>query len=456
MQPSIEVENVTKCYQLGETKHTMLREALMESFRKLIGRKTVQRDQHVLRALDGVSFEVERGEVIGLIGRNGAGKSTLLKVLSRITYPNSGQVNVNGRVGSLLEVGTGFHDELTGRENIFLNGSILGMKRREIGAALDKIVEFADIGPFLDTPIKRYSSGMRMRLGFSVAAHLSTDVLFVDEVLAVGDVAFQKKCLGAMRELSHGGRTVLFVSHNMAAVENLCTRTVWIANGKVRQDGDTREVIRAYLNSFERADGNTLDLAAIRERQGTGDVRFLKMEFLNGGDERAIHSGGPVRIRFHYECYRDIPNLHFGLRIFSNLGVLVSELHTWSTNQVLDLARKGKGTVDLEIDFLNLMPGTYYAEVFTATWDEYQDRLENAVKIDVEPSDYYGTGRGIEARFGLVFFPFRWKQPAIILSDAEDKSAAPATSTHAAERNGRNGRSNCLRQQALIPVSESD
>jgi lipopolysaccharide transport system ATP-binding protein len=458
MQPSIEVENVTKCYQLGETKHTMLREALMESFRKLIGRKTVQRDQHVFRALDGVSFEVERGEVIGLIGRNGAGKSTLLKVLSRITYPNSGQVNVNGRVGSLLEVGTGFHDELTGRENIFLNGSILGMKKREIGAALDKIVEFADIGGFLDTPIKRYSSGMRMRLGFSVAAHLSTDVLFVDEVLAVGDAPFQKKCLGAMRDLSDGGRTVVFVSHNMAAVENLCERTIWIANGKIVQDGDTREVIRAYLNSFESSDMQTVDLAAVRERKGTGHVRFLKMEFLNeaGGGERVVRSGGALRMRFHFECYRDIPNLHFGLRLYSNLGVLVSEIHTDFTNQAIDLARKGKGTVDLEIDFLNLMPGTYYAEVFTATWDEYQDRLENAVKIDVEPSDYYGTGRGIEARFGLVFFPFRWKQPAIILSDAGDKSAAPATSTHAAERNGRNGRSNCLRQQALIPVSESD
>ncbi|HEV3118711.1 MAG TPA: ABC transporter ATP-binding protein, partial [Gemmataceae bacterium] len=187
MPHSIVVENVSKCYQLGETRHTMLREALTGAFRTLIGRKKAQSSQDVLWALNGISFEVERGEVIGLIGRNGAGKSTLLKVLSRITYPNSGDVHVNGRVGSLLEVGTGFHDELTGRENIFLNGSILGMRKREIEAALDKIVEFADIGGFLDTPIKRYSSGMRMRLGFSVAAHLSTDVLFVDEVLAVGD-----------------------------------------------------------------------------------------------------------------------------------------------------------------------------------------------------------------------------------------------------------------------------
>jgi lipopolysaccharide transport system ATP-binding protein len=430
MPHSIVVENVSKCYQLGETRHTMLREVLMGAFRTLIGRKKAQSLQEMLWALDGISFEVERGEVIGLIGRNGAGKSTLLKVLSRITYPNSGQVHVNGRVGSLLEVGTGFHDELTGRENIFLNGSILGMRKREIEAALDKIVEFADIGAFLDTPIKRYSSGMRMRLGFSVAAHLSTDVLFVDEVLAVGDAAFQKKCLGAMRELSDGGRTVVFVSHNMAAVENLCQRTIWIANGKIVQDGDTREVIRAYLNSFETSDKQTLDLAAVRERKGTGHVRFLKMEFLNedGDEAQVIHSGGALRIRFHYECSRDIPNLHFGLRLYSSLGILMSEIHTDSTNQAIGLARKGKGSIDLEVDFLNLMPGTYYMGLFAATWNEYQDWLENVAKIEVEPSDYYGTGKGVEARFGLVFFPFRWKLPENALSGPVKTSAVSPAS----------------------------
>jgi lipopolysaccharide transport system ATP-binding protein len=427
MPHSIVVENVSKCYQLGETRHTMLRDALMRAFRTLIGRKKEQRSRDVIWALNGVSLEVERGEVIGLIGPNGAGKSTLLKVLSRITYPTSGQVAVNGRVGSLLEVGSGFHDELTGRDNIYLNGSILGMRKREIDAAMDQIVEFADIGEFLDTPIKRYSSGMRMRLGFSVAAHLSTDVLFVDEVLAVGDAAFQKKCLGAMRELSHGGRTVIFVSHNMAAVENLCKRTICIAGGKVVQDGDTREVIRAYLNSFDAADKQTLALAGRRERKGTGAVRFLKMEFLNedGAEQRVIHSGAALRIRFQYECYRDIPNLHFGLRIFSNLGVLMSELHTWSTNQAVALAPKGKGSIDLEIDFLNLMPGTYYVELLAASMNEYHDRLENVAKIDVEPSDFYGTGRGIEARFGLVFFPFRWKLPENALPGDIETSTVP-------------------------------
>jgi homopolymeric O-antigen transport system ATP-binding protein len=452
MPPSILVDNVSKCYKLGETQHTMLADSLMGAFRSLVGGKKKQLSQEILWALKNVSLEVQPGEVIGLIGRNGAGKSTLLKILSRITYPHSGRVDVRGSVGSLIEVGTGFHEELTGRENIYLNGSILGMKKRQIDSAMGRIIEFADIGEFLDTPIKRYSSGMRMRLGFSVAAHLNTDVLFVDEVLAVGDAAFQKKCLGAMSELSHGGRTVIFVSHNMAAVENLCTRTIWIAGGKVIQDGDTREVIRAYLNSFETVEGNTLDLAAVRDRKGTGLVRFLKMEFLNDGESEgcAIRSGGPLCIRFHYECHRDIPNLHFGLRISSNLGALVSEVHTWSTNQAIDLARKGKGAIDLEIDFLNLMPGTYYAELLAASMNEYHDRLENVAKINVEPSDYYGTGRGIEPRFGLVFFPFRWMESKDIRSCPEENSPEPEASPQA----GRDGRSkglNCTGHKNTFP-----
>jgi len=412
MPRSIVVDQVSKCYRLGETRDNMLRDAVAGAFRKLIGReKAPERD--ILWALKDISLEVKRGEVIGLIGRNGAGKSTLLKVLSRITYPTSGRMTVRGRVGSLLEVGTGFHDELTGRENIYLNGSILGMKKREIDASLDQIVAFADIDGFLDTPIKRYSSGMRMRLGFAVAAHLSTDVLFVDEVLAVGDVNFQKKCLGAMRELSDGGRTVIFVSHNMAAVENLCQRTIWISHGQVRQDGATKDVIRAYMNSFEAADQQSLDLSAVRERHGTGQARFLKMEFLNdtGGNHNLIHSGDGLRVRFHYECLRDIPNLYFGLRIYTNLGMLVSNIHNWSTNQVVPRAPQGKGSIDLEIDSLNLMPGTYYLGVWVSGHNEWHDVLDNVAKLNIEPSDFYGTGRGVEARFGLIFFPFRWKVP---------------------------------------------
>ncbi len=430
MPRSIVVENVSKSYQLGEAHATMLREVLMGALGRLASRAPAP-SRSLKWALDGVSLEIEQGEVVGIIGGNGAGKSTLLKVLSRITYPTSGRVEVSGRVGSLLEVGTGFHDELTGRENIYLNGSILGMKKRETDAVLDRIIEFADVTEFLDTPIKRYSSGMRMRLGFAVAAHLTTDVLFVDEVLAVGDVGFQKKCLGAMRELGGGGRTIIFVSHNMAAVENLCKRTIWIADGQVKQEGDTREVIRAYLNSFDASDKQALDLAAVRERGGTGDVRFLKMEFLGerDGEEPVVYSGGPLNVRFHYECQRDIPNLYFGLRIFSNLGVLISDVHNWATNEGIPLAPKGRGTIDLEIDFLNLVPGTYYLGLGAATPGTWHDVLDKFAKFDVQPADFYGTGRGLESGSGLVFFRCRWTAPGNALSGPVETFAAPTAAT---------------------------
>jgi lipopolysaccharide transport system ATP-binding protein len=413
MTHAIRVERVTKRYRLGEAHHGMLREAIMNGLGRLTGRRKVA-DQGIKLALNDVSLEIKPGELVGLIGRNGAGKSTLLKVLSRITHPTSGRVDVRGRIGSLLEVGTGFHEELTGRENIFMNGSILGMRKREILAAMDQIVEFADIGEFLDTPIKRYSSGMRMRLGFAVAAHLSTDVLFVDEVLAVGDAGFQKKCLGTMRELGHSGRTLVFVSHNMAAIENLCQRVVWIADGEVKLEGAPRDVIRAYLASFAAGDESCLDLHNAKERTGTGRVRFQRMEFLdeNGDEKKVVHSGDALRVRFYYECSRDMPNLHFGMRIYSNLGVLLSDVHTWSTAQAVPHAPQGPGSIELQIDFLNLMPGAYYISIWASSFHEWHDVLHNVATLDVEPSDYYGTGRGVESRFGLMFFPFRWSSPA--------------------------------------------
>ena len=413
MTLSILADNVTKRYQLGEAQNGMLRESIMRSVGKLWRRQEKVNDD-VKWALNGVSLQINRGELVGLIGRNGAGKSTLLKMFSRITYPTSGRVDVRGRIGSLLEVGTGFHDELTGRENIYMNGSILGMRKLEIDAAMEQIIEFADIGDFLSTPIKRYSSGMRMRLGFAVAAHLSTDVLFVDEVLAVGDAGFQKKCLGTMRELGHDGRTLVFVSHNMAAVENLCKRVIWIANGQIKQDGNPREVIQAYLNSFGAPDDQTLDLSRVSERSGTGLVRFSKLQVLDveGNEKHVVHSGDALRVRLEYECHRDIRDLHFGMRIFSNLGTLISDVHTWSTSQAVPLAGKGVDSIELHIDFLNLMPGTYYLSVWASSLNEYHDVLDHVTALEVEPSDYYGTGRGIESRFGLVFFPFRWTRGA--------------------------------------------
>lgn len=420
MTYSILVDNVSKRYKLGETHHGMLREAIMRGIGKL-WRREKRVATNVKWALNGVSLKIDPGEPVGLIGRNGAGKSTLLKVLSRITYPTSGSVDVRGRVGSLLEVGTGFHDELTGRENIYMNGSILGMRKREIIAAMDQIVEFADVREYLDTPIKRYSSGMRMRLGFAVAAHLKTEVLLVDEVLAVGDAGFQKKCLGTMRELGMGGRTLVFVSHNMAAIENLCKRTIWIADGRIERDGDTKEVVQAYLNSFGAADRQSLDLSGVLERQGTGLIRFLKMEFFDeyGNEQRVFRSGDPLRVRLQFDCHKDFTDLHFGFRIYSNYGTLVSDLNTWSTAQAVPFMPKGVGSIDLLIDFLNLMPGPYYITLGVTSFHEWHDLIDHCARIDLEPSDYYGTGRGIESRFGIIFLPFRWMHPSTQTNSSE-------------------------------------
>jgi lipopolysaccharide transport system ATP-binding protein len=408
MARSILTEGLSKRYQIGEHHLGMLREDLAAAFARLLGRKN-KSSREFIWAVKDVSLEIESGELVGLIGRNGAGKSTLLKLLSRITYPTDGRLDVSGRVGSLLEVGTGFHDELTGRENIYLNGSILGMRRREIDATMDQIVSFADIDEFLDTPIKRYSSGMRMRLGFSVAAHLRTEVLLVDEVLAVGDIKFQKKCLGAMRELGDGGRTLIFVSHNMAAIENLCKRTIWIEGGRVKADGPTTDVIRAYINGFGAADGHIIDLSAITVRGGSGAARFTKMEFLNQEHEArpVVHSGDPLKVRLYYECQKELSNLHFGFRIFSNLGALITDANTWTTSQPVPWAPAGPGSIDLDIDFLNLMPGLYYIGLWLKGFGFVYDELENAAKLEIEASDYYGTGK-LSPKFGMIFLPFRW------------------------------------------------
>jgi lipopolysaccharide transport system ATP-binding protein len=253
MKPVIRVEDVSKRYMIGALQPTgrTLREVIVDAARSPINRLRSRRrePQEPIWALKGVSFEVEPGEAVAVIGRNGAGKSTLLKILSRITEPTAGRIELYGRVGSLLEVGTGFHQELTGRENILLNGAILGMRREEITRKFDEIVSFAEVERFIDTPVKRYSSGMYMRLAFAVAAHLEPEILLVDEVLAVGDANFQKKCLGKMNEVAHHGRTVLFVSHNMTAVNQLCPRTIMLADGGVLRDGRTAEVVPEYLKT---------------------------------------------------------------------------------------------------------------------------------------------------------------------------------------------------------------
>jgi lipopolysaccharide transport system ATP-binding protein len=254
MKPIVRVENLSKQYRIGarETSYGTLRESIVDALRTPFARlqgSNGKRAAETIWALKNVSFDVTAGEVVGIIGRNGAGKSTLLKLMSRITEPTTGRVELYGRVASLLEVGTGFHPELTGRENIYLNGAILGMRKAEIERKFDEIVAFAELEKFLDTPVKRYSSGMYMRLAFAVSSHLEPEILIVDEVLAVGDLAFQKKCLGKLNEVASQGRTVLFISHNMLAVQSLCTRVIWLDQGEIQDQGSAREVVSKYLNT---------------------------------------------------------------------------------------------------------------------------------------------------------------------------------------------------------------
>src|SRR5215468_9055683 len=316
MKPILEIREIAKEYKLGarEARKTdnfreLIQRSVTAPFARLSGRTRVPRvELQSFWALKDVSFDINQGDVIGIIGRNGAGKSTLLKVLSRITSPTLGSVTVRGRLASLLEVGTGFHPELTGRENIYLNGAILGMRKAEIKRHFDEIVDFAEVEQFLDTPVKHYSSGMYVRLAFAVAAHLNPEILVIDEVLAVGDVAFQKKCLGKMGEVSRGGRTVLFVSHNMAAVENLCSRGVVLHHGQLKFDGTSKDAIQYYLNSLSTQSGtghivNLEGVGARVSRQG----RWLKtLEFLTGDDEPLIE-GFPMGSRLKLKVHFDLP-----------------------------------------------------------------------------------------------------------------------------------------------------
>lgn len=403
---SIEIDSLSKRYALGERERSgQLREQVVKVFKRGGACKS-----EFVWALRDVSFNVPQGQVVGIIGRNGAGKSTLLKILSRITHPTSGSIRVRGRVASLLEVGTGFHEELTGRENIYLNGSILGMRRREIDRHLDAIIEFSGVSQFVDTPIKRFSSGMRLRLGFAVAAHLDPDVLIVDEVLAVGDAGFQKKCISTMEDLRSGGRTVLFVSHNMAAVENLCSRGLWIDGGKLRMDGTSKEVIKAYLGSYSGAEAGARELE-VEGRTGSGEVRFTDIEPLNpeGMPSPIIQSGDALTLRLHFRAEELVTHPSFIVRLYTSMGTLITETSTWLHGVTIPSIGPGEGHVDLELDALNLLPSRYTLMV-SITGGPQNKVMDGDVRtyLDVEPSAAYGTVRVVNSRFGIVYFGQRW------------------------------------------------
>lgn len=396
-------ENISKRYFIGHqvNKGDGLRHALdrvvrepVKYLRSFAGRTGDSTEE--FWALRDVNFEIKQGEIVGIIGRNGAGKSTLLKILSRITEPTRGRINIRGRVSSLLEVGTGFHSELTGRENIFLNGAILGMTRRDIKAKFDEIVAFAEVEKFIDTPVKHYSSGMYVRLAFAVAAHLEPEILIIDEVLAVGDTAFQKRCLGKMEDVSRReGRTVLLVSHQMPIVMHLCNRCILLHSGSVAHSGLTKEVVDAYL--LHAADLTSIELSQRKDRQGKGEARIGAVECydFNGKRVQEVFSGGTLVLRVHFDV-RDgivLKNCRVTLAVMSNNPRPYFEL---STDLVYrsSLQLSGKGCVEFTVPDLPLSGGAYHLTVSMASdGTVVQDMVHDAARLDVVDGDYYGTGK---------------------------------------------------------------
>ena len=401
----IRVENLGKKYIIGHQKqerYTALRDVIANGA-KSVGRRLLtplgkgESDPTVEEfwALKDVSFEIQQGDRVGIIGRNGAGKSTLLKILSRITEPTKGSIRIKGRVASLLEVGTGFHPELTGRENIYLNGAILGMSKAEIKRKFDEIVAFAEVEKFLDTPVKRYSSGMYVRLAFAVAAHLEPEILVVDEVLAVGDSAFQKKCLGKMDDVAKEGRTVLFVSHNMAAIKNLCQQVILLNKGEVITIGKTDIIIQKYLEISTEL--SNIPLAHRKDRQGNGDIRFISFQLQDnkGKPLNSFFSGQGVKIVFYYTNYtrQDLKNVHLAIGIDNNLGQRIAHLSTKVVQENFLIIPIGNQSLELCIPKLPLMPGRYEFTIFCSINGLVADWIQNAGFFDVEPGDYYGTGK---------------------------------------------------------------
>lgn len=370
MSVAIKVENLSKVYRLGEFGTGTLRQDFHRWFEKVRGREDpfltigelnnkAVKGGEIIYSLRDISFEIQEGTAVGIVGRNGAGKSTLLKILSRITYPTSGRVHLRGRVASLLEVGTGFHPELTGKENIYLNGAIMGMRKKEIDRRLGEIIEFSGIERYIGTPVKRYSSGMYVRLAFAVAAHLESEVLIIDEVLAVGDAEFQKKCLGKMGEVSKTeGRTVLFVSHNMAAIKSLCTTGIYLHNGVLAGEGSINNIIHTYLNHNNKVDSDGM-IPEGSSTYYTGTARYEKLKIINhSGDHLSVFYRSPIKLYAEVESVKEIKNVILDIRISNLHGLQVvhcSNIYSDDANLTL---KRGLNKIEIEIDNL-LQPGSY-------------------------------------------------------------------------------------------------
>jgi lipopolysaccharide transport system ATP-binding protein len=391
---AIKVENLGKSYRLGALGTASLKRDFMAIFGK--GQNKEEDEREILWALKNVSFDIKKGDAVGIVGKNGAGKSTLLKLLSRTTAPSTGSIKVNGKISSLLEVGTGFHPELTGRENIFLNGAIMGMSKRDIKARFDEIVEFSGVSRFIDTPVKRYSSGMYVRLAFAVAAHLETEIMIIDEVLAVGDVDFQKKCLGKMREVTgNEGRTVLFVSHNMASVKALCNHGLFLEKGSLRMEGSVREVTDAYISANRGLIENS-ELAGRTDRSGNGMVKLIgfSVRDLAGNQLETILTGETVDFCFTLHCGPEpARNIDFGFNFFDAEEMNISVLYSSYQNIHFDTLANETILVSCRIASFPFTIGNYKIGTRIVVNNEESDWLiGGAGFIQVENGDFFNSG----------------------------------------------------------------
>jgi lipopolysaccharide transport system ATP-binding protein len=412
--PAISIENLGKRYTIGRqrSKDDGIRHVIEEAIRAPFawlksGRQRRQRETDYW-ALKDVSCQIQKGEVVGIVGRNGAGKSTLLKILSRITVPTEGRIRIDGRIASLLEVGTGFHQELTGRENIFLNGAILGMSHDEITRKFDDIVEFSEIEEFLDTPVKRYSSGMYVRLAFAVAAHLEPEILIVDEVLAVGDAAFQKKCLGKMGSFAESGRTVLFVSHNMESVRSLCQRAIWLKDGRLHLDGKTDEVIEAYFNNIS----NAPSFSCTNSEYGL-TIQKVVLKNNRGEESNQFRPGEDLVVAVSYDARKRIE------RPILALGVLGISGSCFTSNMLLDghrpVSLEGNGILTCTFRSIPLLPQSYTVKLSIRADNSrdmivtYQEVATFNVVGDLGEYGYKGEFLTWALRSTSVVVPYEWR-----------------------------------------------
>ncbi|AFZ13630.1 Teichoic-acid-transporting ATPase [Crinalium epipsammum PCC 9333] len=421
----IRVENLGKKYiidhqQQGRHRRKTLRDAIVDGTQvitsKLLhsSKESSKTAREEFWALNNLDFEIKQGDRVGIIGRNGAGKSTLLKILSRITEPTKGRILIEGRVASLLEVGTGFHPELTGRENIFLNGAILGMSKFEIKRKFDEIVAFAEVEKFLDTPVKRYSSGMYVRLAFAVAAHLEPEILIVDEVLAVGDVQFQKKCIGKMEEVGREGRTILFVSHNLGIVQALCTRGILIGQGIVLADDTAPAAVSSYLRTLEKTTSE--NLLERTERRGKGRIRLAQVEILTADEFNStdLRTGHSCQFIFHVTAIE--PGMSCTFTIYDQYGQPVANFSSGMRGDEdinidqKDIDQKNKKIV-CKIDELLLIPGRYRMNTAIISNHEVQDHLEGVAVLEVEEGKIRGRVITTEGGYGSVHIPHQWVLP---------------------------------------------